>query len=336
MKAIVVHGGCDERPISDASKSLRLAGVRRACRAGHAALAAGRDAIAAVEAALHVLEDDPVFDAGIGSFYNLDGKIEMDALLSTSEGRAGGVAAIQDVRHPISVARLVMERTPHILLVGDGATRFARAVGVPSFDVGSDEARRLLESQREKIGSDLGDLLVAYSERRQSLKNTSTVGAVALDEQGVVVAGTSTGGIPQKLPGRIGDSAILGAGTFADRFGGASATGMGEEIIRVGATRALTAAVGRGVDPYLACSELIDRFTQSGNPTGIIFLDDRGREACNHNGYFMPVYAQRAEESSPRRLDRDPTGEAAYLKGIEAGVDALGSQGSASEDDNVG
>ncbi len=294
----------------------------RACAAGSEVLAGGGSALDAVEAALHVLEDDPVFDAGTGSFYNLDGVIEMDALLAASDGRAGGVAAIRDVRYPSSVARAVMERTPHILLVGEGATSFARALGVPAYDPGSDEARAMLEGERGHLAPSLAELLPRYRALRDRLKNTSTVGAVALDDDGLVVAGTSTGGIPQKLPGRVGDSAILGAGTFAERTGavacGASATGMGEGIIRLGATRAMIQAVGRGATPEAAGEELIARFTALRNPTGIIYLDHLGREACRHNGYFMPVYAQRGGEGAPRRLDAEPEGAADYL-GSELG-----------------
>ncbi len=295
MQALVVHGGCEGDVISQAEKDSRLSGVYTAHDVGYAVLHSGGSALEAVEAALKCMEDNPAFDAGRGSFYNLLGEIEMDALLMDSTGRAGGVACIQRVQYPISVARQVMETTDHVLLVGEGARLFARSHGFEDFDPGTDAMQELLQRQLADIPLSISQRIQQYNELREPQRRYSTVGAVAVDNSGTIVAGTSTGGIPLKLPGRVGDSAIIGAGTYACNLGGASATGVGEGIIRLGITRSLFDRMAAGLSMEEAASTLLAEADAQHIPCGLTALDRDGRFSARHNGYFMPIRYRSAE-----------------------------------------
>ena len=312
MNAIVVHGGCHEHPVEDARVGRLRAGVAHACAVGYEVLRETGSAIDAVERAVWVLEDDPLFDAGTGSYPNLLGEVEMDAMLATSDSRVGGVAAIGGVRHPIAIARMVMERTPHVLLVGRGAELFARAMGVPPYDPTTDGAQRGHAEQVANLDAGLADILPKYAELRTRLKNTSTVGAVAIDHGGRIAAATSTGGIPQKLPGRIGDSALLGAGTYASPAGGASASGVGEMIIRLHGTRTAVESMSRGIPVLRALESTVEPFTRAGSPCGLVALDARGEAATFHNGYLMPVFHASDERPDTHSIELLAEG-AAYL-----------------------
>jgi beta-aspartyl-peptidase (threonine type) len=188
-----------------------------AARIGFAVLQRGGSAVDAAEAATRALEDDPVFNAGVGSALNADGVAELDAsIMNGATLAAGAVAGVTCFQNPVSVARAVMETTPHVLLAGVGAERFGRARGVP---IVPNEAL-VTEAARAQL--------------RQWSGSTGTVGAVALDRDGHLAAATSTGGTTGKLPGRIGDSPLIGCGTYADDTKAAvSCTGLGEAIIRV-------------------------------------------------------------------------------------------------------
>lgn len=240
--AVVAHGGAGgPREHMDACE--------RACDAGLSALAAGKDALEAAIEATVVLEDDPRLNAGVGSNLRLDGKtIEMDAAVMDHRLRFGAVAAIQRVKNPVRVARLVME-SPHLLLCGEGATAFARACGVPDFYPISERARKRYAQVREFFahGGD-SDMFVAWFGKdpapywnfsipiSESLRATAgpsdTVGAVVRDGAGGFGAALSTGGTTVMLLGRVGDTPIIGAGLYAGPFGAVAATGDGEEIMR--------------------------------------------------------------------------------------------------------
>jgi beta-aspartyl-peptidase (threonine type) len=266
--AIVVHGGCGRwRPADTAAA---LAGVRAAAAAGRAVLAAGGPALDAVCAAVVVLEDDPLFNAGTGSTLNRDGEAEMDAAVMVGAGlQCGGVAAIRRVKNPVLVARRVMEATPHVLLAGRGALTFAREQGFRDYDPVTRESRARF--------------------RRALAARGNTVGAVALDTSGVLAAATSTGGIALKLPGRIGDSPIPGAGNYATRHAAASATGQGELMMRALATKQLCdlVAAGRGIS-------VAARAAVGGLPAapedaaGLIAVDKAGRVGVAIRGGRMP------------------------------------------------
>jgi len=270
---IVVHGGAGREEAEEREPR------RRACvdaaRHGWDVLQQGGTAVDAVVTAVLRLEDDPHFNAGTGSSFTSDGRIEMDA--SVMEGTrlsAGAVGALERVKNPILVARAIMEDGRHVLLVGPQALNFARSRGIPECDP---------------------DLLVVERQRRRydtrNRADGGTVGAVAVDGSGHAAAATSTGGVMGKLPGRVGDSAVIGAGTYADdQLGAASATGVGEPIMRLTLARLAVSLLEGGCDPAWACRRslalLEDRLAAR---CGLILIDVLGRigTACTADG--MPV-----------------------------------------------
>ncbi len=283
LESIVIHGGCEGKEVSPAEQLERTQGVEQAGIIGWEHLAAGAAAEDAVQAALEYLEDHPAFDAGLGSYPNLVGDYEMDALMMNSRGEAGGVACIQDVQHPIAVARKVKEHTPHHLLVGLGAQWFARLHGLPPFRVGP-------KTQRQPTDQEAAELLDRYLEIIENQTRYSTVGAIARDTTGHICAGTSTGGIPGKLPGRMGDSAIIGAGTYASQAGAACATGVGEGIMRLAVTRQVVQALAQGLILDDAIQNILAQCSHEGIPCGIIAMTAQGHTLAAHNGTFMPVW----------------------------------------------
>lgn len=272
MRTLVVHGGAGEWPAE-----LRDA----AAAALEKALAAGwveRTALQAAITAVRVLEDDPLFNAGIGATFNAGGFIEHDAGVMEGAGlEAGAVAAIEGVRHPIDLARAVLDDGRHVLLVGAGAMAFADEKGVERADPALFAVPR-------------------RSEQLERWKVSDTVGAIALDDDGHVAAACSTGGYTGKRPGRVGDSPIPGAGFYADDNAGASCcTGTGEYFIRLVTAFSATSLLGAGVPAKEAAERVIDelgsRLQGSG---GIIVLDTRGEPAAAFNTGHMPWAARRA------------------------------------------
>jgi beta-aspartyl-peptidase (threonine type) len=240
---LVIHGGSGSmRPgglMAELDEAGR-AGLHAALDVGEAILAAGASALDAVEAAARVLEEDPSFNAGRGSVLAYDGHVELDAAIMDGRDRScGAVAGIRSTRAPISAARAVMEQSPHVLMSYEGADDFAREVGleqVPNRWFQTAERRRQLDELLAK-GSDAFDAEIKYG----------TIGAVAVDVQGHVAAATSTGGLTAKRWGRIGDSPLIGAGTYADdRAAAVSATGLGEVFIRAAAAHELCARIRIG------------------------------------------------------------------------------------------
>jgi beta-aspartyl-peptidase (threonine type) len=267
--AIVVHGGCGRWAAKDTASA--LAGVRAAVVAARRVLADGGRALDAVCAAVVALEDDPLFNAGTGCVLNRDGVAEMDAAVMTGENlRCGGVAAITRVRNPVLVARRVMEATPHVLLAGAGATAFARAHGFPDYDPVTRASLR-----RFRL--------------RAAVVAPGTVGAVALDAHGHLAAATSTGGVALKLPGRVGDSPIPGAGNYATPHAAASATGAGELMMRTLATKSACDLIDAGRTAQRAASAAIRALpAQAGESGALIALDARGRVGIAMRGGVMP------------------------------------------------
>jgi len=214
---LVVHGGAGTIPRDAPAETIaaRREGLRAALDLGRKRLANGDAALDVVEAVVRVLEDDPGFNAGKGAVFNLEGRHELDAaIMDGATLRAGAVAALTTVRHPISLARLVSEKTPHVLLAGQGAEQFADEVAV------------------ERVANEWFDTAHRREAWERANGKFGTVGAVALDRQGRLAAATSTGGLTNKRWGRIGDVPILGAGTYADSRVAVSCTGAGEEFIR--------------------------------------------------------------------------------------------------------
>ena len=278
--ALIVHGGAGADP-ADALAELQD-GVRAAVIAGWAALDGGGGALDAVEAAVRVLEDHPRFNAGRGSVLTSAGTVEMDASIMEGENlRNGAVAAVTAVRNPVTLARRILESGRHTLFVGSGAEARARALGVAACD----PAELITDRQRQRLAA----------------VKAGTVGAVALDRRGTLAAATSTGGTAGKLPGRVGDSALIGCGTYAsNRAGAVSCTGDGEAIIRVVlAHRALDLLAGAD-DPSHACRLAVDRLVADGRGQGgLIMIDPRGRVGWAQSTPCMPVGFMTADQGAP-------------------------------------
>lgn len=224
--SLIVHGGAWD--ISDEAVEACTAGCARAVAAGWSFLAKGESALDAVEAAIMVLEDDPVFDAGLGSHLTSDGLVECDAMVMNGATlRAGCAATLQHIRNPIQLARKILEHCPHMMLVAEGAERFAAAQGMSLCA----PADLVAESERQAWERCRKDQHAAAHHPGHA---QGTVGAVAIDRNGALFAATSTGGVCCKLPGRVGDSPLIGCGCYADaEAGGVSCTGYGEAIMKI-------------------------------------------------------------------------------------------------------
>jgi beta-aspartyl-peptidase (threonine type) len=224
--ALIVHGGAWDIPDEaiDACKS----GCQRALAAGWSILSCGGSALDAIEATVMVLEDDPVFDAGYGSHLTLDGRVECDAIVMNGATlRAGAASTLQRVKNPIQVARKILENCPHMMLAAEGAERFAKEHGIALCD----PEEMISEAEREAWLKCKEDKHAAEHHRGHE---QGTVGAVAIDRAGNLFAATSTGGTCCKLPGRVGDSPLIGCGCYADsEAGGVSCTGYGEAIMKI-------------------------------------------------------------------------------------------------------
>ena len=281
VPSIIVHGGAGAA-LAHADEF--RPGVRAAVAAGWAVLAAGGRALDAVEAAVRSLEDDERFNAGRGSVLTEAGTVEMDASIMEGDRLAcGAVAAVSRVAGPVSLARRVLDDGRHVLLVADGAHAFARAAGVPDCDPTS----LITERQRHR----LSEHLRGGSHPAQHGGARGTVGATALDRHGTVAAATSTGGTLGKRAGRVGDSALIGCGTYADSsLGGVSCTGDGEAIIRVVLARRALDYLLEADDPDYAAKVAVDLLVDEGHGEGgLILVDWRGRIGYAHSTPLMPV-----------------------------------------------
>jgi beta-aspartyl-peptidase (threonine type) len=263
-----VHGGAGEWRAED--EAAAITGLRLAVGDAMQQLAAGGNALDVVVAAVAALEDDPLFNAGTGAVLNLDGEAELDAsVMSGHDLRCGAVAALRRVRNPVLVARRVMDRTAHVLLAGEGALRFARSEGFEDYDPITQRARD------------------AWLRRRSA--SPGTVGALALDRAGRLAAATSTGGVSLKLPGRVGDSPIPGAGNYANAAAACSATGQGELMMRVLAAKELCDRVARGEHPQTAAEALLREMAAGvGADGGFILLSRDGQLGIAHATVTMP------------------------------------------------
>jgi L-asparaginase / beta-aspartyl-peptidase len=276
MYAIAIHGGAGAVPratLSSEREQRYRAGLEAALDGGYAVLERGGSALDAVTAAVRILEDDPCFNAGRGAALTRDGAAELDAaIMDGRQQRAGAVASVRHVKNPVELARRVMEKSRHVLLVGPGAEEFALEEGlalVPNVYFRTPERQAQLE--HEQRGERVSDLVPPVH---------GTVGAVACDRAGNLAAATSTGGMTNKRPGRVGDSPIVGAGTYAKNgVCAVSATGHGEYFIRTVAAHHVCAAVEyRGLTLELAMRELLhDILSGLGGDGGLIGVDRDGR-----------------------------------------------------------
>ncbi|HEX5306126.1 MAG TPA: isoaspartyl peptidase/L-asparaginase [Dyella sp.] len=282
---LVIHGGAgvlqqDMPP--ERERAIRAA-LTHALEAGYAELKAGKPAVDAVTASLTLLEDDPLFNAGRGSVFTHDGTLEMDAAIMDGYTlRAGSVAAVSNVKNPIVLARAVMEHTPHVMLVGAGAEAFAQAQGITREEPGYFRTEERWQQLQQALKEDASGKPHADEE---TARHYGTVGAVALDVHGHLAAGTSTGGINDKMPGRVGDSPVIGAGTYADAGCAVSGTGWGEFYLRTVAAYAICSRVSQLRMPIArAAAEVINQdIPAMGGSGGAIALDNQGHIAIPFN-----------------------------------------------------
>ncbi len=289
---LLVHGGAWNIP--DEMVEAHRAGIHAALDAGWAALQRGGSALDAVEAAVVVMEDDVTFDAGRGSFLTADGRVQLDAMIMDGGTlRAGGVGCVERVRNAVRAARRVLEDSPHVYLVGEGAERFAAAHGVALCDnkdlVIDREIERLRSVQTQGT---VGRPVEFFAEH-------DTVGAVALDARGDLAAATSTGGTINKTPGRVGDSSLIGCGCYADNQSAAvSTTGWGEPMMKLVLAKWAADRVADGGSPTEVAWRAMDYLKQRlGGHGGLILLGPDGRFGIAHNTPRMAWACRTARQS---------------------------------------
>ncbi|RLF15761.1 MAG: asparaginase [Thermoprotei archaeon] len=291
-RVVFVHGGAGRWSAIKDRRAYEKA-LREAALEGYKALLNG-SAVDAVEAAIKYLEDSGLFNAGKGAVLNFDGEIEMDAGIMYSKGlRVGAVACVRNVKNPIVLARKVMELESHILITGKIATALMKSFGIKELkenEIRKDRVERFLRLKEEfkksgKVPYSIIKGCIRHYVRVMELSEVETVGAVALDAEGDLAAGASTGGIWLKAPGRIGDSPIPGAGYYADNIGAASATGIGEIILRTCACIRTCMLMALGLNPQDATRAVVNYVTEvmGRNNIGIIAIDHKGRIGCAYN-----------------------------------------------------
>ena len=282
---LAVHGGAGTMPRAELSAE-REAAVRadltRALRAGHAVIAQGGSSLDAVTRAIVVLEDSPYFNAGKGAVFNHDGVNELDAsIMDGATRRAGAVAGLHRIRNPVLLARAVMEKSPHVMMAGEGAEAFAKSVGFEFVD----PAYFRTEERWQQLQKALAAEQAQASATLPTTAYFGTVGAVARDAKGQLAAATSTGGMTNKRWGRIGDAPVIGAGTYASAQCAVSATGWGEFYIRAAVAHDICARMAyRGDSVRAAAEEVVLKVVPAlGGDGGVIALDASGRVAMPFN-----------------------------------------------------
>ena len=286
MHAIAIHGGAGTLPRAErtpAQEATSRAGLAAALDAGYAVLEDGGTSLDAVTVAVRILEDDPLFNAGRGAVLTHEGTVELDA--SIMDGRtlaAGAIAGVAHIRNPIELARAVMEHSPHVMLIGTGAEEFAhtRNIAFVANDYFKTETRK----------AQLRRVLVGDTRPANELSALGTVGAVARDQAGNLAAATSTGGMTGKRYGRVGDSPIIGAGTYADNGSCAiSATGHGEYFIRTAVAHDICARVAYGGATLQEAADAVvmQRLAKLGGEGGIIAVDASGQVVMSFNSEGM-------------------------------------------------
>ncbi len=286
---IIVHGGAGEwdKERLEVAKECLI----KAVGVGIEILKKFDDPVSACEEAIKVLEDEPIFNAGTGSVLNIFGEVEMDAAIMRGDNLiVGAVAGIKNIKNPISLARKVMEETDHVLIISEGAQKLAKVFGFEEHNPITDESIRRYRIAKEKIGEiEKFKKLKGFMEKYPNYF-VGTIGAVVVNSKGVIVSGSSTGGTILKLKGRVGDTPLIGAGIYANEFAGASATGIGEGIIRTNLSSFICHLVKFGISIENAVKSGIDYLTQKVNlPAGVIGIDKNGNVAYYHNTNYMPV-----------------------------------------------
>jgi L-asparaginase / beta-aspartyl-peptidase len=286
--ALIVHGGCGTPPAGE--EQARRDACERAADAGWRALEAKKSALDAVEAAVRALEDEPLLNAGTGAYLQADGVARLDASVMTADGRAGAVAQVPLLRHPVSLARYLLEQDAHVMLAGPEALTLAVRLGQEAGVVATADKIAYWQLHLDDACRRLDYAAMAEAWKRENPR-LGTVGAVALDTGGRLAAATSTGGTGQCYPGRVGDTPVIGAGTYCTARVGVSMTGVGERILVKLAAKRLADLVGDGIALDAAAQRVLDEI---GPGAGLIALDAAGAIAETRNTPFMAA-ARRTE-----------------------------------------
>ncbi|QYF86502.1 isoaspartyl peptidase/L-asparaginase family protein [Brevundimonas sp. PAMC22021] len=315
--SLAIHGGAgviERNSLSPEQDAAYRAALNTALDAGSAVLARGGSAMDAIEAAIRVMEDDPLFNAGRGAVFTAEGRNELDAaVMDGSDLSAGAVAGLTTTRHPITAARAVKERSPHVMLIGEGADAFAASQGIeqvdPSFFFTERRWQGLVKALTDQgqpvpprlAGAPSPDQTAALPAPPLNERKFGTVGAVALDSQGRLAAGTSTGGMTAKRWGRVGDVPVIGAGTYASNADGCavSATGAGEYFIRSTVARDICQRTASGASVQAAAEAEIAEVGAIGGDGGVIVMGANGSPAfaMNTSGMYRGSVAS---TQSPR------------------------------------
>ncbi|MEK7440212.1 MAG: isoaspartyl peptidase/L-asparaginase [Chloroflexota bacterium] len=270
--SLIIHGGAGEIPDHEVNDYIN--GCRLAAQHGWELLQKGKSALDVVEAVVRILEDDPVYDAGRGSHLTSSGEVEMDAIIMDGATlNMGSVANIKHIRNPISLARLVMEKSPHNMIISEGAEAFALTQGMPL--CANEEL--IVERERQRWIESLA--------KKFKMDSHGTVGAVARDSNGHIASATSTGGTSNKLPGRVGDSPLIGSGAYCDNHaGGSSATGHGESLMKIVISKSACDLMESGHTAQAAAEAVIKRLKDRVSGTGgVILIDKEGRTGFAFN-----------------------------------------------------
>jgi len=293
---LVIHGGAGtilKKNMTPEKEAAYVAALTLALQTGYDQLKAGKGSLDAVEATIHVMEDSPLFNAGKGAVFTHEGKNELDAAIMDGKTlMAGAVAGVTTIRNPISAARAVMEKSEHVMMVGKGAEVFAKEAGLTIVDPSYFYTKERWDGLQKALAEDSVKTVLDHGNKKSMLLGTvskdykfGTVGAVALDNNGNLAAGTSTGGMTNKKYGRVGDAPIIGAGTYANNLtAGVSCTGWGEFYIR--------AVVGHDISALMeykhlsvaeAAQTVLDKMQKLGGDGGLIALDARGNVTMPFN-----------------------------------------------------
>ena len=299
--AFVIHGGAGvitRGSLTPEREKEYRAKLEEALLAGYKALQAGKSSLDAVEIAIRMLEDSPLFNAGKGAVFTADGKNELDSSIMNGKTlAAGAVAGLHHVKNPITLARAVMEKSPHVMMVGDGAEKFAKEQGIELVDEKYfwtqerwDALQKILQQEKEKSETAKPKGTVSVNFAELPYNKFGTVGAVALDKEGNLAAGTSTGGMTNKKYGRVGDAPIIGAGTYANNDSCAvSATGWGEFFIRLGVARDICSLMEYRAMPIQNAADMVikQKLQKLGGDGGVIGLDKFGNIGISFNSEGM-------------------------------------------------
>ncbi|MBT2564649.1 isoaspartyl peptidase/L-asparaginase [Pedobacter sp. ISL-68] len=293
---MVIHGGAGtilKKNMSPEKEAAYIAALTKALNAGYAEIEAGKSSLDAVEAAIHVLENDPHFNAGKGAVFTHDGRNELDAAIMDGKTlMAGSVAGVTTIKNPISAARAVMEKSEHVMMVGAGADQFAKEVGLEIVDPKYFWTKERWDGLQQAIKEDSTKAVLDHGSKKSELfgiKNHDykfgTVGCVALDKAGNLAAGTSTGGMTNKKYGRVGDAPIIGAGTYCNNeTAGISCTGWGEFYIRNVVAKTISDLMEyKGLSVAEASKIALDKVGKMGGDGGLIALDKKGNMTMPFN-----------------------------------------------------